>query len=254
MVLLALETATRAGSLALWRDGRTVSQAGDAAVTHGQRLPGEITAFLAGHTLALGDVDVLAVAAGPGSFTGLRVGIASVQGLALASARRVVPVSTLDAIGEAWLAASPGFSGLLVACLDGLRGEVFAAAWDVAADATTLADASARLEATVLAPGALATRCRELATGRPIAFVGSGAQRYRDLLQAAVSGAMVAVPSMPLAEAIARIAGRRPLARRKSGDRRKLRAHPPLEPGRHGRAPAPVPERAEPRIARPDGL
>lgn len=210
MVLLALETATRAGSLAIWRDGGTVGQAGDAAVTHGQRLPGEITAFLADHALALRDVDVLAVAAGPGSFTGLRVGIASVQGLALAAGRRVVPVSTLDAIGEAWLASVPGRGGLLVACLDGLRGEVFAAAWDVAADASTLTDASPRLEAAVLAPGALAARCHDLAKGRPITFVGNGAGRYRDLLVAASPGAGIDVPGMPLAEAIARIAGRAP--------------------------------------------
>ena len=67
MVILALETATRRGSLALFADGAiTAGAAGDARRTHGERLPGEITTFLAGLGRSLRDVDCFAVVSGPG--------------------------------------------------------------------------------------------------------------------------------------------------------------------------------------------
>ncbi len=91
MVILALDTTTKAGSCALWRDGALVEQRpGDAARTHAERLPGDLADLLAAHGLAVKDVDLYAVASGPGSFTGLRVGIATIQGLALVHGRKVV--------------------------------------------------------------------------------------------------------------------------------------------------------------------
>ena len=89
MVLLALDTTTAAGSVALWRDGLIEEQPGDPARSHAERLPGELAALLARHGCTTNDVDRYAVASGPGSFTGLRVGIATVQGLALVGARVV---------------------------------------------------------------------------------------------------------------------------------------------------------------------
>jgi len=75
-----------------------VESPGDPAHTHGQRLPGELMRLLDQAGVRIEDVDLFAVAAGPGSFTGLRVGIATVQGLAMARRRRVVAGSTLDAL------------------------------------------------------------------------------------------------------------------------------------------------------------
>ena len=88
MRVLSLDTTGRTGSLALFVDGRPVDvRTGDPDRSHGQRLPGEIQDLLAAHGLAARDVDLFAVAAGPGSFTGLRVGIATIQGLALVTGR-----------------------------------------------------------------------------------------------------------------------------------------------------------------------
>src|ERR687895_1137349 len=102
MLVLALDTTTRQGSVALARDGALLATyVGDAAITHGERLPGDLVRVLDAHGLRVSDVDVFAVAAGPGSFTGLRVGIATLQGLALANARPLVGVSALDAIEDA---------------------------------------------------------------------------------------------------------------------------------------------------------
>ena len=69
MVILALETVTRAGSLAWFEDGACVATAGDPSTTHGIRLPAELVSFAASRGRRLSDVDVFSVITGPGSFT-----------------------------------------------------------------------------------------------------------------------------------------------------------------------------------------
>src|SRR5437764_13514239 len=98
MKVLALDTTTRAGSAALVEDDRVVAErSGDGARTHALRLPGEILALADEHAWPLSAIDLYAVASGPGSFTGLRIGIATIQGLAIVHRRRVVSVPVLDA-------------------------------------------------------------------------------------------------------------------------------------------------------------
>lgn len=127
MVVLALETVTPQGSVAVWHDGMCTSSVGDAAKPHATRLPGSWMAALAGANLDVGSIDRLAVVTGPGSFTGVRIGIASVQGLALSRSWAVVPVPTLDAMAECWRLAHEGAPPqVVISCLDGLRGEIFA--------------------------------------------------------------------------------------------------------------------------------
>src|SRR5262245_38198388 len=102
MLVLALDTTTRAGSVALVEDDRVVDERlGDAACTHAERLPRELLALLDARGVALTAVDLFAVASGPGSFTGLRIGIATIQGLALVGRRRVVGVAALEALAHA---------------------------------------------------------------------------------------------------------------------------------------------------------
>src|SRR5262249_52005602 len=136
MVVLALETVTRAGSLALSVDGVSQSITGDASRMHGERLPGELIDCLARAGRRIEDVDLFAIIAGPGSFTGLRVGMAAIQGLAISTGRKIVPLPTLDAIALAWMTQAPASASprVVVACLDGQRGEVFSAAWRTAED------------------------------------------------------------------------------------------------------------------------
>ena len=131
MLILALDTSSAGGSLALARNGHLLDETtGDPSLTHGERLPGELAALLDRHGLTTGAIDRYAVAAGPGSFTGLRVGIATIQGLALAHDRRVVAISVLDTLVEvaAQLADrdAPG-PDLIAPWVDAKRGEVFSA-------------------------------------------------------------------------------------------------------------------------------
>jgi tRNA threonylcarbamoyladenosine biosynthesis protein TsaB len=176
MVILALDTSANRGSAAVIRaDGErtiVVERAGDESRPHGERLPMELMAVLREAGASIEDLGGLAVAVGPGSFTGLRVGIATIQGLALARSLPVTPVSTFEAL--AWHAR--GSTGAIAAWVDAHRGEVFATL--LAPDGrTVLAPAAA------LAPEAALDAWRDaLAPFARVRFLGDGAVRYRDVI------------------------------------------------------------------------
>jgi tRNA threonylcarbamoyl adenosine modification protein YeaZ/ribosomal-protein-alanine acetyltransferase len=199
MVVLALETATRAGSYAVWHDGACGGSAGDARRTHGERLPAELLDALDRQGLRLADVDLFAVVAGPGSFTGLRVGIAAIQGLAMATGRLVVPVPTLDALAGAWLGAAASPAAVLGLCLDGQRGDVFFAAREVTP--AGLGDSAS--EPAVGTPDDAADAFDRAAGTRPLVLVGDGAQRYRQRFAERLPEARVEAERTTLAEAAA---------------------------------------------------
>lgn len=203
MRVLALDTTTRAGSVAVMEDGRIlVERPGDAARTHAERLPAEAIDALAAADLALSDVDLFAVASGPGSFTGLRIGIATIQGFAFVTRRRVVPVSALRALAEAAAAGQP-VGARVGAWMDAHRREVFSALYQVErtgdGDVATLVE----VEPPMVAPP-VDTLVRWSAAGTPAAICGDGAALYVELLP----GSLVVVPTPLLAGPIARIAER----------------------------------------------
>lgn len=138
MIVLALDTTTRAGSVALMSGNTLLGWlSGDPERTHGERLPAEVLRLLAAHETSLRDVEVFAVCAGPGSFTGLRIGLATVQGFALATGRPVMTVPTLEALAYAGLECQPpGVSrpAWVVPWMDAHRGEVFGAVYRVGQD------------------------------------------------------------------------------------------------------------------------
>ena len=98
MVILALDTTVREGSVAVLCDGELAGlYVGEPSQTHGDRLPEDLSNVLDIAGVSLKDIELYAVAVGPGSFTGLRVGIATIQALALVHQRSIVQVSTLAA-------------------------------------------------------------------------------------------------------------------------------------------------------------
>jgi tRNA threonylcarbamoyladenosine biosynthesis protein TsaB len=199
VLILALDTTTRAGSAALVRDGAVlVEQAGDPALTHGQRLPRDLMRVLDHAGVSLADVDLFAVAAGPGSFTGLRVGIATIQGLAMAASRQVVPVSALEALARA------GRNGVarVAGWMDAQRGEVFAALYT--------AGGSRETEPSSDTPEATLRRWSSVIPSGPIRFVGDGALRYRDIIERLQPAAAIVAPVPQLAGFIGRIASEAP--------------------------------------------
>jgi len=202
MRVLALDTTTRAGSVAVVDDGRViVERTGDAARTHAERLPAEVIDALTAAGLTLADVELFAVASGPGSFTGLRIGIATIQGFAFVSQKRVAPVSALRALAEA--AANGRPAGTRVgAWMDAHRLEVFSALYEIATssenDVTVLREVEPPMAA---APADTLQRWTTL--GLPSAVCGDGAAMYANLFVAAT----VVVQAPPLAGLIGRLAG-----------------------------------------------
>ena len=201
MLVLALDTTTRQGSIALARDGALLATyAGDAETTHGERLPGDLLRVLSGHTARVADVDVFAVASGPGSFTGLRIGIATMQGLALAHAKSLVGVSALDALDEAVRALSAEFTAAsdadVITWMDAQRGQVFSAVYR---------NGAATEHAIVEKPAEILSRWQREGR-RPTVFAGDGALAYRELIGRACPDARIIEPLPALAPAVARLA------------------------------------------------
>lgn len=189
MLVLALDTTTRAGSCALARDGVLVAERVSHTAEHASRLPADLIALLDQASIVLREIDLFAVATGPGSFTGLRIGIATMQGLAFAGNKALIGIPTFDALAhEAGL-------GRVATWIDAWRGEVFAAVYE---DRRRIAEPVVARPHTLLA-SLQGTRTR---------FIGDGAAMYRDLIAERMNGeSALANPATPmLAGAIAHLA------------------------------------------------
>jgi tRNA threonylcarbamoyladenosine biosynthesis protein TsaB len=203
MLVLALDTTTRGGSAALVDDDRVILQReGSVARSHAERLPGDLLNLIQEAASSLSAVDLFAVAAGPGSFTGLRIGIATMQGLAFARSRPIVAVSTLEALGQAAAGDLP--PGTIVgAWIDGYRHDVFTALYRVTQAGACTPERLEELEAAAVGdPATTLLRWRDHA---PAVLIGDGAMVYRRIGEPAAR--VIAPP--PLAATIGRMAAAR---------------------------------------------
>ena len=122
-ILLAFETSTEACSVALWRDGQLLERFGVVPRRHAELALPWAQELLAEAGVARSAIDAIAVGRGPGAFTGVRLGVALAQGIALALDRPVLPVSTLAAL--AWQADGDR----ILAAIDARMGEVYLGAY-----------------------------------------------------------------------------------------------------------------------------
>jgi len=209
MLILALDTATRGGSLALLDGDALHAAAGDPSRTHGERLPGEILDLVAAHGHGVHDIDLFAVVSGPGSFTGLRVGMATIQGLAMTTGKRVIAVPTLDAIASGWLDDAGPHAGVIAPILDGQRGDVYFAAYG-SDGARALDECVSLIQPRVARPAVAAADLASAAAGRPLTLVRLGPiEAADDAFTAAVPEVVLVSLATPLAGAAARLAARR---------------------------------------------
>ena len=131
MRVLALDTTTRGGSVALVENDRVMAEhGGDVTRSHAERLPLDLLRLLDAAGVPLSAIDVFACASGPGSFTGLRIGIATIQGLAFVTRRRVAAISALEALAHG-VSRELGAGSLVAAWIDAHRREVFSALYRV---------------------------------------------------------------------------------------------------------------------------
>jgi len=124
MKLLAIDTSTEACSVALWLDGEIIERYEIAPRRHTDLVLPWAGELLAQAGIARTALDAIAVARGPGAFTGVRLAVALVQGMALALDRPVVPVSTLAALSVPAVATLPAAATILAA-IDARMGEVY---------------------------------------------------------------------------------------------------------------------------------
>ncbi|MBI5628731.1 MAG: tRNA (adenosine(37)-N6)-threonylcarbamoyltransferase complex dimerization subunit type 1 TsaB [Candidatus Rokubacteria bacterium] len=171
MRLLALETATPAGGAALLDGDRLVAEyILNIRVTHSERLMATVDRLLSDSGWDLDRLEGLAVSVGPGSFTGLRIGVSTAKGLALALGTPLAAVPTLDALAH----ALPFTSDPVCPILDAKKGEVYASLyrWDGES-------AVREWDYLALTPEAL---CRRLSG--PVVFVGDAVASVGEFLAA----------------------------------------------------------------------
>lgn len=174
MKILALESSAKAASCAVLADGELLASAWQAAgLTHSRTLLPMVEGMLKNSELTMEAMDAVAVAAGPGSFTGLRIGIAAVKGLAWAAEKPCIPVSTLEAM--AWPLAH--LEGSIVCAMDARRQQIYNAAF--------LADSGALERLREDRALSLEEAAADLAgLDGPMTIVGDGAQMCFDFFTA----------------------------------------------------------------------
>lgn len=204
MLILSIDTATPVAGVALVDDKKTYYEAlANTGYKHSRTLLEMIDFSFRQTGYALSELEAIAVTTGPGSFTGLRIGLATAKGLALAQGKPLIGVPTLDAMahGLGWI------PGLVCPVLNARRGEVYASFYR---GEQRLTDYQA------LSPPALAEAARRVMaeTGSgAVTLVGDGANEYRKEFQDALGEAGHCLPEywLPRASAVGHLASRRRL-------------------------------------------
>jgi tRNA threonylcarbamoyladenosine biosynthesis protein TsaB len=209
-LILGIETATRAGSVALVRatagsagapslgsadapsfEALAESRFGETGASASEILPA-LDGCIARIGARSSEIELIAVSVGPGSFTGLRVGLATAQGLALGLGAPLAGVGTLEALAAAAIAdGGPiGADDVLCACLDARRGEVYAALYR---SSESWPGVERLTEEAAYAPAELIVCLRSaIASTRGVGelvFVGDGAERHHGEIVAPVTAA-----------------------------------------------------------------
>lgn len=182
--LLAIDTADATAGVALLLDGRLVAEFVEvSAYRHSERLFALVDEALAGAGVGRRELEAVAVTVGPGSFTGLRVGLATAKGLAFALGLPLAGVPTLEALARG---AMP-FPGLVVPLLDARKRQVYGAAYRGR-------DGAVAVHPAAWSPAELAGRVRAAAGGGPVLALGSGLGPYRAVFEEALGGALSCAP------------------------------------------------------------
>lgn len=183
MKILAIESSACSASVAVVQDdGKILSECYvNTGLTHSQTLMPMVDSALKNAVLKFDDIDLFAVANGPGSFTGVRIGVAAIKGLASASGKECVGVSTLEAMAYNLL----GRNCTAVCCMDARCGQVYTASFKIESEKVTrLTDDEA------VKTESMAQRLSEYSGD--IVFVGDGAHLAYEVLGQSLPNASLA--------------------------------------------------------------
>jgi tRNA threonylcarbamoyladenosine biosynthesis protein TsaB len=173
MKLLAIDTSGKVAGAALLSDGLLVCETNLAAGrTHSERLMPIVDGCFALAGWKPADIDIVAAVAGPGSFTGVRIGVSAAKGIAEALGIPAVAVNTLEALA----ASFPGFAGVVVPMLDARREQVYCAVYDGNLE-ELLPPVAMKLEELLRHPA--------VAQAPAAMFAGDGAVAFRSIIESA---------------------------------------------------------------------
>ena len=183
MNILAIDTSGPVAGCALMVDDRIVwNLQMDVGLTHSESIMPAVDRALTAAGLVPADIDCFAAVAGPGSFTGVRIGVCAVKGLAHAANRPCARVHALEALAMNYY----GYDGLACPILDARRGQVYCAAYDMVGG----------FPREVVSPGArpLADFLAMLPPERALGFAGDGVRAYQEIIRAGCPGRSMLTP------------------------------------------------------------
>lgn len=173
--ILQIETATQVCSAALSQNGKTIAlKELEAQNIHAAHLTLFIDEVMQQAGLDYKDLDAVAVSQGPGSYTGLRIGVSTAKGICFAVEKPLIAIPTLQLMAKGFLEAEPDYQGLVCPMIDARRMEVFTALYD------ERLQEHMPVSAEIIAENAYAA---QLSEGK-ITFIGDGAMKCSAVIQA----------------------------------------------------------------------
>jgi len=168
MTILQIETATQVCSAAISQDGKTIALKEEMASNiHAGSLTLFIQSVMDTAGLKFSELDAIAVSKGPGSYTGLRIGVSTAKGLCFALDKPLIGIDTLQMMAEGFLKAEPAHEGLICSMIDARRMEVFTAVFDAQLDYVSPVEAKIIDEQSF----------ESLLKANQITFIGDGAEK-----------------------------------------------------------------------------
>lgn len=170
MKILAIDCTAKPASVAVLEEGKVLSSAyTNTGLTHSQTLVPMVDSALKDAQLELSSIDTFAINAGPGSFTGVRIGVAALKGLVFSDEKNCVPVSTLESMPYAFVGL-PGMEAYVICgAMDARRNQVYTASFEVKGEEVLRLTEDEAIPIPELLE-------KLLAMHRPVLFVGDGAE------------------------------------------------------------------------------
>ena len=188
MIVFGIDTSTNQGSVAIAEGGSLLSESFlPSNSSYSKTLINSLDDLLKKCKIRINDIDGFAVSIGPGSFTGLRIGLSTCKGFNLATGKPIIPVGTLDAIVESFLSApeflnsairNPQSPILLCPILDAKKGEVYASLYKYEKEVIKKLEDDMAVSPEVL--------CRKIE--EPTIFFGEGIKTYGDFIKNKLNG------------------------------------------------------------------
>jgi tRNA threonylcarbamoyladenosine biosynthesis protein TsaB len=187
MQILALDTSTFVGTVAVLRDGELSAEwSASVRASHGETLLPHVARTLELAGLSVGQLDAIAVGLGPGSFTGVRIGVATAKGLALAEQKPIVGITSLRVLARGMTGGS-----LRAVAVDAHKGELYCALYELLDDGSL----RERLAPFHEPPAQAALRLREHAGAARLWIAGNGIARYGEALLSSLGEQVTRVPA-----------------------------------------------------------